>query len=84
MKFYISLIPKILLALWYKITNRNNAMATNRLVECSFCELRKGFVCSECGCVLSLKARLPEEECPHPKGSKWKNEYWHLKVKSKS
>lgn len=74
MKFYVSLIPKILLALWYKITNRNNAMATNRLVECSFCELRKGWFikrCSECGCVLTLKARIPDEPCPHPDGSRW-------------
>ena len=64
-------ITSIVLGWWYWITNHNNAMAKERLEICAHCELRKGLICSECGCVLQAKARLEEEECPDPKGRKW-------------
>lgn len=46
-------------------------MATNRLVECSFCEHRIGSTCGICGCLISLKARLEDEQCPDPEGNRW-------------
>lgn len=27
--------------------------------------------CGQCGCFLVYKQRLPDETCPHPKGSRW-------------
>ncbi len=65
-------LGRIILGWWYWITNANNTMAKERLKICTHCELRKGLVCGECGCVLQAKARLADDECPHPDGDKWK------------
>lgn len=64
-------LSSIVLGWWYWLLNRNNTLANERLDVCIHCELRKGLVCGECGCVLQAKARLIEEHCPHPDGSKW-------------
>jgi hypothetical protein len=64
---------RILLAWWFWITNRNNELAKSRLVICAGCDKRRWVVCGVCGCPLQTKARLEEEECPHPSGNKWKN-----------
>ncbi len=65
-------IFRITLAWWYMLTNWNNELARKRLAICTKCELRKGFFCGVCGCVLNAKARLEDESCPHPDGDKWK------------
>lgn len=62
---------KILIAWYYFLTNRNNALAQKRLKICSECERRIWFVCGVCGCPLNAKARLPDEPCEHPDGNKW-------------
>lgn len=62
---------KILTAWWFFLTNRNNELARKRLKICSECEMRKWFVCSVCNCPLNMKARIPDEQCPHPLGDKW-------------
>lgn len=64
-------IFRIPLAWWFWITNRNDEVARQRLKVCAGCELRRWFVCGECGCPLQAKARLLDEECPHPNGNKW-------------
>jgi hypothetical protein len=65
------LLFKIILGWWYFFTNRNNILLRRRLSICVNCELRKWFVCGECGCPLVAKGRIEDEQCPHPKGNKW-------------
>lgn len=70
-------IGRIILGWWFLITNRNNELAKKRLKICVSCELRKGMVCGVCFCPLSAKARIPEEQCPHPTElNKWEPSYW--------
>lgn len=59
-------IFRIILAWWYLITNKNNALAKERLEKCAKCKFRVWFVCSECGCPLQAKARSihPDDLCP--------------------
>lgn len=42
---------------------RRSQKAKDRLAICDDCEFRKGFVCGECGCVLSAKAES-DDDCP--------------------
>jgi len=58
------MLGSIILGWWYWITNANNKISKERLSICSVCPIRKGMLCSDCGCVLQAKARLKEEECP--------------------
>lgn len=62
------ILSKIILGWWFWITNRNNKLAQERLAICMPCQYREGKFCGSCGCLLSAKARLPEEQCPY---SKW-------------
>lgn len=45
----------------------------DRVGACYLCERYQHDTgqCSVCGCAVSLKAKLPTEDCPHPCGSKW-------------
>ena len=65
-------LTSIVIGWYYYLTNRNNKLALERLDSCKFCRYRKGLTCGICGCVLQAKARLESEECPHPDGSRWK------------
>lgn len=64
---------RILTAWWLLITNRNKGLAKTRIKICAKCDKRKGLVCGICFCPIQAKARLLEEDCPHPDGDKWKN-----------
>lgn len=55
---------RIILGWWFVLTNQNNKIANKRLNVCVYCPHRKGVTCGICGCHLSAKARVPEEECP--------------------
>lgn len=68
----LSMLGRIILGWWYYLTNKNNDLARRRLSVCVDCEYRKLFTCGFCGCSLQAKSRLYEEDCPHPKGDKWK------------
>lgn len=63
---------RILLSWWFLLTNRNNELAKHRLKICAGCDKRKWIACGICFCPLQSKARLEEEDCPHPDGDKWK------------
>lgn len=52
--------------------NRNNDLSKARLLHCNDCEHRLFFVCKKCGCHLSAKSRIEEEECPE---GRWPNYY---------
>jgi hypothetical protein len=53
---------------YYKIFNKNEQLARKRIAICNKCKSRKhidmiGDICNECGCVLSAKARVTDEQC---------------------
>lgn len=62
---------------------KQKEMAKKRLSACSTCEYKKETfdkfgdlnirleTCGICGCILELKSKLYEQDCPHPEGSKW-------------
>lgn len=54
----------IILGWWFWITNYNNDIAKTRLKICVNCPIRKGMICSHCGCILQAKTRIYEESCP--------------------
>lgn len=35
-----------------------------RLAACDACEARRGSICTECSCVIPLKAKMETEACP--------------------
>lgn len=43
-----------------------NEEAFKRLAICKTCPelIKENWVCSKCGCVMKMKARLEEAECP--------------------
>lgn len=44
----------------------------DRLNKCSACQyLEYGTTCLQCGCLVQIKAKLPESTCPYPKDRKW-------------
>lgn len=50
---------------WYRfLFEKRSEIGRHRLEICKQCELRKGFVCGECGCVLAAKVEVEDEECP--------------------
>jgi hypothetical protein len=43
-----------------------------RLGECRACAaLAYGTTCMHCGCLVEVRAKLREKDCPHPGGSRW-------------
>lgn len=40
------------------------AMLDHRLALCGGCERRRGELCTACGCIIDIKARMPAEFCP--------------------
>lgn len=46
---------------WFK---KRSALASGRLIICSVCTYRAGFLCGKCFCELHAKASLEEEHCP--------------------
>jgi len=47
-------------------------MAHARLRHCTACEKNdpRG-TCLVCGCLLSIRTRILEQQCPHPLGARW-------------
>jgi len=47
------------------LLEKPSQIANERLVTCKQCEYytRVG-ICSKCGCVLAIKARIPQMKCP--------------------
>ncbi|WP_107727186.1 DUF6171 family protein [Desmospora activa] len=44
-----------------------------RLDTCFECSsLLHGHTCIHCGCLVAVRAKLSEKDCPHPTASKWK------------
>lgn len=61
-------ISNILKGWYFKVFNKNKKLANKRISVCNKCEERMhidivGDICSRCGCVLSAKARVEDEEC---------------------
>lgn len=49
--------------------NKPNLLAEKRLAICKGCEYYGSYGrCTKCGCILAIKARLPNMKCPV---SKW-------------
>lgn len=46
------------------LTGHDSKKAIERRLICKNCEFRKYLICGECGCVISAKVQLDEEECP--------------------
>ncbi len=43
-----------------------------RLSACSSCDaLLEGHTCKYCGCIVQVRAKLAERNCPHPSGALW-------------
>ena len=43
-----------------------------RLTACQACpSLEYGTTCMHCGCLVAVRGKLAEKDCPHPGGSKW-------------
>jgi hypothetical protein len=66
----------------YVVNPRQSAFVTetelqSRLEACRHCEMLEesvgGSRCGICKCFVEMKAKLIDQECPHPDGSKWKN-----------
>ena len=61
-------IGAILKGWYYKIFNKNEELANQRITICHQCEQRThidvvGDICAHCGCVISAKARVKDEYC---------------------
>lgn len=47
-----------------------------RLLKCYSCKyLDLGTTCMQCGCVVQIRAKLLEMNCPFPKNNMWNNPY---------
>lgn len=57
-------IGRIITGFYLAITNQNSIISKARMRECIPCKYRKNFRCGECGCLLNLKTRVIDEECP--------------------
>lgn len=60
---------------YYKIFNIHEKLAIKRIAVCKQCDScmhidMLGDVCAECGCVLSAKARVLDEQCELNKWNK--------------
>jgi len=49
----------------------NKLTQLERFTHCISCEFFNGGICSKCGCIMLIKVRLPDSECPI---GKWKKE----------
>lgn len=63
-------IKEILKAAVNKITSSNEMRASEREKICKPCPSNAGGICSECGCLISLKIYSEEKNCPL---NKWKD-----------
>lgn len=44
----------------------------SRLDKCNSCQyLEYGTTCLQCGCIVQIKAKMPESVCPYPKNRQW-------------
>ena len=53
---------------YYKLFNKNEKLANKRIAICNKCTNKEhieilGDICAGCGCVLSAKARVKDEQC---------------------
>ncbi len=49
-----------------------DALYTERLEKCGLCQyLEYGNTCLQCGCIVQIKAKLPDSKCPYPGNRKW-------------
>jgi hypothetical protein len=56
---------KIATGFAYLAAGVNTDLSKERLKKCNNCpRLVGGLICSECGCEVHAKTRLPEEQCP--------------------
>lgn len=61
-------IVKIATGYAYLAAGINEDLSAQRMKICSNCAyLRGGIACSECGCAVDAKTRLPLESCPKDK-----------------
>jgi len=60
----LSKLYRIFTGFYLVLLGNDSPKAIERRLICKKCELRKGLVCGECGCVISAKVQLEEEECP--------------------
>jgi len=45
---------------------------SGRLAECQACPaLQYRTTCMHCGCLVEIRAKLRDKDCPHPAGSRW-------------
>lgn len=45
---------------------------SNRLSKCNTCQyLEYGTTCLQCGCIVQIKAKLPDSTCPYPRERRW-------------
>lgn len=50
----------------------DDSLYQKRLTECSTCKyLEYGTTCTQCGCIVQIKAKLADSTCPYPKNPKW-------------
>lgn len=66
----ITILKKVLNILkgwYYKLFNKKEDIAKNRLEICKYCDNRVssalGDACSLCGCILDAKTRVKDEHC---------------------
>lgn len=55
-------IKSILIGFWLLISG--DSRGTERRHVCFLCKSRKNWRCGECGCVIAMKTRSPDEKCP--------------------
>lgn len=55
------------------LLKKNLELAGKRLSVCNSCDMNKKGWCKACGCYLQAAVTVPEKECIHPEGSKWKD-----------
>lgn len=50
----------------------HNTIYIQRLDKCSACKyLQYENTCTQCGCIVQIRARLKNEICPYPGASRW-------------
>jgi hypothetical protein len=49
-----------------------DSLYLSRLEKCDVCAyLEYGTTCLQCGCIVQIRAKLPDSTCPYPKDRKW-------------
>ena len=61
-------IGAILKGWYYKLFNKNEELANQRIAICNKCNHRThidmiGDICADCGCIIAAKARVKDEHC---------------------